>query len=230
MRERRREMKKTVIKVIVAAIILFFLSFPASVLAASNVVFEGESDRFVFIPGNKDLFQNFKGMLPGERRTQQVVVKNNSLRTLDYYMKVVNHPDLNDGLDVYREELMNLMLINMNFSNGLSYSGTFKDATTTNNVNNKEKYKEGYFYLTTLGPGQSMNIDLELYAPGTTFDLRFNNLAVYIDWHFYVEEDQDSVIVKIPQTGGELILVAGGIILATGIMVILKNKKGREDA
>ena len=230
MRERRREMKKTVIKVIVAAIILFFLSFPASVLAASNVVFEGESDRFVFIPGNKDLFQNFKGMLPGERRTQQVVVKNNSLRTLDYYMKVVNHPDLNDGLDVYREELMNLMLINMNFSNGLSYSGTFKDATTTNNVNNKEKYKEGYFYLTTLGPGQSMNIDLELYAPGTTFDLRFNNLAVYIDWHFYVEEDQDSVIVKIPQTGGYIIVLAGVMVLSIGIIVLLINKRDREDA
>ena len=223
-------MKKTIIKVIVAAIMLFFLSFPASVYAASNVVFEGESDRFVFIPGNKDLFQNFKGMLPGERRTQQVVVKNNSLRTLDYYMKVVNHPDLNDGLDVYREELMNLMLINMNFSNGLSYSGTFKDATTTNNVNNIEKYKEGYFYLTTLGPGQSMNIDLELYAPGTTFDLRFNNLAVYIDWHFYVEEDQDSVIVKIPQTGGYIIVLAGVMILSIGIIVLLKNKRDREDA
>ena len=31
-------------------------------IASSNVTFEGGSDRFVFIPGNKDLFENFKNI------------------------------------------------------------------------------------------------------------------------------------------------------------------------
>jgi hypothetical protein len=53
-------------------------AFAAPALAANaSVTYEGNADRFVFLPAS-DLFQNFKGVMPGDMLTQQITVKNDT--------------------------------------------------------------------------------------------------------------------------------------------------------
>jgi hypothetical protein len=69
---------KRIIPLILALLLL--ASIPAQ--AASNVIFVGGAEEFVFMPGSvysdSDLFENFKGVMPGDVITQRIIVKNNS--------------------------------------------------------------------------------------------------------------------------------------------------------
>ena len=47
----------------------------------AKVTFSGKDDEFIFDPGNTDLFVNFNRLLPGETKSQTVVIQN------DYYTK-----------------------------------------------------------------------------------------------------------------------------------------------
>lgn len=47
------------------------------VLAAqSRVTYKGIADRFVFVPDSRDLFQNFKGVMPGDTLNQEIQLAN----------------------------------------------------------------------------------------------------------------------------------------------------------
>jgi len=53
-------------------------AFSGSALAAgSSVTYDGNADQFVFLPG-ADLFQSFKGAMPGDTLTQEITVKNDT--------------------------------------------------------------------------------------------------------------------------------------------------------
>lgn len=58
---------------------------------ASSVSFEGGAEEFVFLPGSShsdsDLFENFKGVLPGDVRTQRITVKNSTGKQVRIYMR-----------------------------------------------------------------------------------------------------------------------------------------------
>lgn len=236
MEERRRDMKK-LIKVIVFAVILFFLFLPTSVFAASNVTFEGNSDKFIFIPENKDLFSNFKNIFPGETRTQSILLKNTSSRKLDFYFKIEKYPGRQDGLDSLRDELISVLIFNIKYGGGEIHSQKFNDVVQASHLPATDKKKEGYVYLATLEQGESINIDLELYAPGDMVDNRFQDLDIYVDWYFYVEdlEEEDNIIdiknypwYKLPQTGGYLLGISGLGILALGGTIIGVNRRKNE--
>jgi hypothetical protein len=47
--------------------------------AGSTVTYNGNADQFVFLPG-ADLFQNFKGVMPGDTLTQEITVKNDTVK------------------------------------------------------------------------------------------------------------------------------------------------------
>ena len=67
----------------ISAILLLslVLAMPASALR-SSVYFLGRADSFVFHPGTSwsdtDLFDNFKGLMPGDTRTEEINVRNAS--------------------------------------------------------------------------------------------------------------------------------------------------------
>lgn len=226
---------KKIISVIVATIMLFFLFLPSTVFAASNVTFEGDSDKFVILPENKDLFENFKNILPGETRTQNILLQNTSARKLDFYFKIEKHSALGDGLDDLRDELISLLVFNIDYGNGQSSTQKFNDIVDDSNWPQTDKVKDGYVYLATLNGGESLNIDLSLYAPGDLIDNRFKNLDLYVDWYFYVEDrDSDTGyfgdLFKYPQTGGYIAALLGVGILGIGIAVIkISKRKGYDD-
>ena len=84
-------------------VLSFVLSFMAVGVSAanSNVIFENEAEKFIFLPGSEfsdtDLFDNFKGMLPGDSRTQTVVVTNNyrGFDRIKVYLRALPHGESN---------------------------------------------------------------------------------------------------------------------------------------
>ena len=62
-----------------------------SALAAASVTYEGGAEKFVFLPGSSysdtDLFENFKGVLPGDVLTQNITVQNDTDAQVRIYMR-----------------------------------------------------------------------------------------------------------------------------------------------
>ena len=164
-------------------------------------------------------------------------MKNTSSRKLDFYFKIEKHPQLQDGLDSLRDQLISLLIFNINYGGGEIYSQKFNDVVQASHLPAADKKKEGYVYLATLEKGESMNIDLELYAPGNLIDNRFQDLDIYVDWHFYVEDlEAEAKVIdiknypwyKLPQTGGYLLGISGLGILALGGTIIGVNRRKNE--
>ena len=79
-----RKLKICLMMLLVAALLC------ESALAAS-VTYEGGAERFVFLPGSSysdtDLFEGFKGVLPGDVRTQTIRVQNDSGAPVRLYLR-----------------------------------------------------------------------------------------------------------------------------------------------
>lgn len=75
------------------AIVLLALLLTMSNLAAlaANVNYEGGAEKFVFLPGSElsdtDLFENFKGVLPGDVLEQKITVKNDTKKSVRLYLR-----------------------------------------------------------------------------------------------------------------------------------------------
>lgn len=69
-----KTLRKGMAAIAICAILLAGLTAPV-LAAGTSVTYESNADRFVFIPDN-DLFENFKGVMPGDTLSQQITVKN----------------------------------------------------------------------------------------------------------------------------------------------------------
>lgn len=56
--------------------VVSFAAAAGTFAADSQVTYQGGAEAFVVIPEGKDLFQNFKGVMPGDVLTQPVIVQN----------------------------------------------------------------------------------------------------------------------------------------------------------
>ena len=75
----------------IASILLCLLLLCGTALADASVSYEGGAEKFVFLPGSEysdsDLFENFKGVLPGDVLTQQIRVENKTGKAVRIYMR-----------------------------------------------------------------------------------------------------------------------------------------------
>ena len=75
-------------KKIIVMILAIFLTVPSLMCAAvdGNVIYSGNSGEFIFTPGTDysptDLFHDMKNVMPGDRITQRITIKNLADRTV----------------------------------------------------------------------------------------------------------------------------------------------------
>lgn len=76
---------------ILCAVLMMLCLLCSGALAASSVNYEGGAEKFVFLPGSaqsdSDLFENFKGVLPGDVIEQKITVKNTSDGAVRIYLR-----------------------------------------------------------------------------------------------------------------------------------------------
>ena len=115
---------KNILKTLVVTTVLA-LSMTTIHAADTNVSFDGDAEDFIFLDGSQDLFDNFKNIMPGEVRTQNIVLKNDDHRELRFYLSA----DVLDSLDT---DTSGLSVYNITITNEGEefYNGTLDDQST----------------------------------------------------------------------------------------------------
>ena len=203
-------MKKTIS--LLLALLLLLSALPAS--AISNVTYEGGAEHFVFLPGSEysdsDLFENFKGVMPGDVIIQRITVKNTSDKQVRIYMRV------DPVEEKYRDFLDKLNLQVSCKSEHIFDAAASQTGQLTQNT-----------LLGTFKTAGSVELVVTLTVP---LDLGNEYMLAtgIVPWTFTVEEyiEEDT-----PHTGDSFDLstwlLAAGMILAAIAYVLIRMKKDK---
>lgn len=164
-------MKRNQLRKVVLLILLVFFLSPAYVFAAaSNVTYQGGAEGFVLIPASGDLFDNFKGVLPGDTIEQKIVLQNvRTDRVVRIYLK---------GKELGHQEAL--------FLSEVSLSGRI-GSTEIFNYDAPETDLSTMMLLKALDPGERVDLWVTLAVP-LTLGNDFQSQDYTIVWTFLAEE------------------------------------------
>ena len=223
---------KKILTVVFAALIAIMVAVPAFA-ADGNVTYVDHAEKFIFAPGSEysptDLFDNFKGVMPGDKLTQTIHVKNDGDK--EHYVKIYMrslgaHKDMEDydpeigpALEAESEAFLkelDLMVENKSTKEVIFDSKADKSAQLTE-----------WIQLCTLKYGSEMDLEVTLEVP-IELDTLFQEKIGCLDWQFRVEEFP----VDEPQTGDNtnltvliVIICAAAAALAAAIILLAKKKR-----
>lgn len=210
---------KKIISILIAFILCFSTCIPA--FAAENSICSvtyGNASQFIFNPNDGDLFENFKGVMPGDVLSQKIILSNKlSSKDITLYMRAEVDEKYKDFLDyiTIRVELFN----NDNkdgkvlAENKASVPGTLEDNTSLGTYSPNES---GYL-MVTISVDKSMGNE-------------FKKASGIIDWIFSAEEGKEVIVTPpdIPHTGTDgnwfPFVLLGASVLAIVITVLTKKK------
>ena len=210
--------------VLLLAALALALSFSATVFAEGTVTYEEGAKKFIFAPGSSysptDLFSDFKGVMPGDSITQQIVIKNdvkNNVKIKLYLKSLGAHEDSKEFLSQ-----MNLKV---------SQDGTSNlfDAPSDRTAGLTE-----WVYLGTVYSGGEIKLNVTLDVPADMGN-EFKSAVGLIDWQFKVEELPISPDdPKPPKTGdnSNMAIWLSVCIISLAVIVlssVLMNKSTKAD-
>ena len=226
-------MKKTLktISALALALVLL-LGMGATAFAESKVTYEGGAEKFVFLPGSEytetDLFENFKGVMPGDVITQEITVQNNYTKAekVKIYLRAVVHDEQGNPLseEVARtEDLVSMQDFLSQLSMTVKQGDKVLFSASPDELDGLEKN-----VLLGTFPGKSYTkLVVELTVP-IELGNEYANRVGEVDWVFTAEE-----VTKTVQTGDDrdLILWAAlmtlSLVTAAGVILTL-NRKNKE--
>lgn len=210
---------------------MLMLSLSVTAFAASpSVTYEGGAEKFVFLPGSEytdtDLFNDgFKGVMPGDTVTEQVVVQNvrEGKYTVRIYMKALAHDkekNIPDD-DVLATETVASM---QDFLHQLSLTVKQGEKVLFDASPEQLDGLADWVLLGEFSKGGKTTLDVELNVP---IDLgnEYANRIGEVDWVFKAEE----IPVVNPKTGDDsnialYIALCGLSAAALGAALVLKKK------
>jgi len=168
---------KNIVAILFAALLLFS-AIP--VAAEGNVTYTGDAGDIVFAPGSDhsptDLFENFKGVMPGDSLTQAITVKNDASKKVKVkiYMRSLGaHEDSEEFLSQLR------LRVEKSADNEMAY---MFDAAADETAQLTD-----WVCLGTLYSGGEVNLNVILDVP-VELDDPYQNQIGYLDWEFMIEE------------------------------------------
>ena len=225
---------KKILKTIsaLALVLVLLLGMSATAFAESKVTYEGGAEKFVFLPGSEytetDLFENFKGVMPGDVITQEITVQNNYTKAekIKIYLRAVVHDEQGNPLseEVARtEDLVSMQDFLSQLTMTVKQGDKVLFSASPDELDGlKENVLLGTF------PGKSYTkLVVELSVP-IELGNEYANRVGEVDWIFTAEE-----VTKTVQTGddSDLILWAAlmtlSLVTAAGVILSL-NRKNKE--
>ena len=204
---------KNIIKI--CMVLLLMVALSSSALAAASVTYVGGAEDFIFLPGSEysdsDMFENFKGVLPGDVLTQNITVKNNTSGKVRIYMRAEPVTELD------RDFLSQLKLHVECKDSAILDAAASETAQLTNNT-----------LLGTFKSKGSTQRTVTLAVPAELGNEYMGKVGT-VPWTFLVEEipEEDS-----PETGDWFrmeIWLSAAVLLAAAILFVLLRKRRAEN-
>ena len=201
-----KKIVKTMLGFSILLVLLLSTSYPVQ---ASSVTYVNQADKFVFVPENTDLFENFKGVMPGDQVAQTIFVKNDSKVPVKIYLKI-------NPIQPEDDQFLKQLTLTMNnqevevFNETLDQQGQFKQ----------------FILLAELKPQQQKTLDLLLDVP-LNLSSEYMEYESEIQWIFKVEEGEGEV-ANLPDTGSSsqhFITLSGGMMIIFGLLLITKSSE-----
>ena len=200
-----------ILTLLLALLLMWWPLCTAAYAEGTRVTYEGNSKKFVFLPERDDLFQGFKGVMPGDELSQDIFVSNNGENKVAVYLRAEVPEDGN-------KEFLNQMKLTVY---GLDGEKIFEgQAGSTGSLT------DGYT-LGTIEPGEKGKLIAKLQVPAE-MNNKYQQKLGKVSWIFSVEELEDIPDEPVPTTGdntGNIIWVGLiGLAALSGIAVLVKYK------
>lgn len=215
-------MKKIALLTLLLAMILSF-ALPSH--AEGRVIYSGDSGKFIFAPGSDhsptDLFENFKGVMPGDSISQQITVKNDASNKVKVkiYMRSLGAAE---GSEEFLSQLS--LKVERSAENSMAY---MFDAAAS-----EQAQLSDWVLLGTLYSGGEVNLDVTLDVP-TTLGNEYSSNIGYLDWEFMIEElPIEPTDPEAPETGDGVLMqtiIAITSAFATFFVILIFKRRKREE-
>lgn len=217
---------KRMLSLLLVLTLAMLCALPASADGGS-VTYSGDAGQIIFAPGSDqsltDLFPDFKGVMPGDKLTQAITVRNDASEKVkvEIYIRSL-------GAQSGSEEFLSQLRLKVAASEE-NIMGYMFDAYAHETAQLTDWVCLGMLYS-----GGEVNLDVTLEVP-IEMGNEFQDQIGYLDWEFmireYPVEDDDP---KPPPTGdtfshGGWIAIMCASMLAAFVLIVARKKQRKED-
>lgn len=206
--------------------VILVLSLGAAALAeGASVSYEGGAEQFVFLPGSDytdtDLFDGFKGVMPGDTVTQKITVTNrlSGSDTVKLYLRAQAHGAL-AGNPLSESVAAQESVVSMtDFLSQLSMTVKQGDRVIYQASPDELDGLAQNVLLGNFASGESVELTVELKVPAE-LDNKYAERIGEVDWVFVAEQIPAATTAKPdqPKTGDTASLILWIVVAAVALM------------